>query len=61
MIKNRIKAYLNENNINMLAVADGIDTSQEELEQVFASDEELDCIIYYKVCKFLGVPFESFI
>lgn len=55
---NRITNYIKNHNITMEQLADGI--GERELEKLLKS-EPIDSLLYYKVCKFLNVPFELFI
>lgn len=57
---NRIINYIQNNNITMEQLADGIGKSQGELEKLLKS-KAIDSLLYYKVCKFLNVPYELFI
>lgn len=60
MVGIRIKDYLKGHGIKMSFVAEKIGVSSVRMAQILAG-KNISCVIYYKICKALEVPFELFL
>lgn len=61
MVGARIKSYLTEKGIKQAYVADKAGLTASQMSDICIHDRKIDCIEYYKICKALEVPFETFL
>jgi transcriptional regulator with XRE-family HTH domain len=57
----RIKSYLVENGIKQGFVAEKADLTPSQMSSICADKFTIDCVVYYKICKALNVPLETFL
>ena len=61
MIGAKIKNYLNEKGIKQSFVAQKVGITPARMSEICnKQDRNIDCVLYYKICKVLNVPFETF-
>ena len=60
MVGEKIKLYLKEHGIAQTHIAKRAGISKARLYNYLNKGREPDCIIYYKICKELKVPYEYF-
>jgi len=60
MIGAKIKQYLENNGIKQSFLADKIGVTRQRMTYI-CSSKDIDCITYYKICKALNLPFETFL
>lgn len=60
MVGERIKGYLISHGIKMSFVARTIGVSSVRMAQILRA-KNIDCVTYYKICKALEMPFETFL
>lgn len=61
MVGSRIKEYLKSNGIKQSYVADEVGITDSLMSAICNKDRAIDCLVYYKICKLLNVPYEYFI
>jgi transcriptional regulator with XRE-family HTH domain len=61
MVGKRIKDYLESNGIKQSFVAEKVGIPASQLSEICNKGRIIDCTIYYKICKVLNVPFETFL
>ena len=61
MVGRRIKEYLISNGIKQTFLAEKTGLSQMVISDICNKDRKIDVVEYYKICKALGVPFETFL
>lgn len=61
MIGSNIKAYLKENGIKQGFIAEKVGITDCTMSDICNKDRPIDCVIYYKICKVLNLPYEFFI
>lgn len=61
MVGIRIKNYLIENGIKQSFLADKTGMSNSIISDICLGNRKIDCVEYYKICKALNVPFETFL
>lgn len=61
MVGARIKKYLEEHGIKQSFVADKVGLTASQMSDICIKDRSIDCLVYYKICKVLNVPLESFL
>ena len=61
MVGKRIKQYLIDNGIKMSFLADKVGIDQPRMSAICNNGRVIDCVLYYKICKVLDVPFETFL
>ena len=61
MIGARIKQYLTDNGIKQAFLAEKVEIPQSQLSDICNKGRSIDCVLYYKICKALNVPFEKFL
>lgn len=61
MVGARIKQYLNENGIKQAFLAEKVDIPQSQLSDICNKGRSIDCILYWKICNVLNVPYEKFL
>lgn len=61
MVGRRIGQYLKDNGIKQSFVAEKVGISNPRMSDICNKDLSLDCILYYKICKVLGVSLEKFL
>jgi transcriptional regulator with XRE-family HTH domain len=61
MVGARIKKYLEEHGIKKSFVADQVGLTASQMSDICIKDRTIDCLVYYKICKVLNVPLESFL
>ena len=61
MVGNNIKEYLTENGLKQTYLADKLGISISKMNDICNRDRGIDCVLYYKICKVLNVPYEFFI
>lgn len=60
MIGAKIKQYLEDNGIKQSFVAEKIGITKQKMSYI-CSGNDVDCITYYKICKVLNIPLETFL
>lgn len=60
MIGAKIKQYLENNGIKQSFLADKIGVTRQRMTYI-CSAKDIDCITYYKICKALNLPLETFL
>lgn len=60
MIGQRIKQYLEGNGIKQSFVAEKIGITKQKMAYI-CSSKNVDCVTYYRICKALNVPLETFL
>lgn len=60
MVGTRIKEYLKDHGIKMSFVAEKIGVSSVRMAQILSA-KNISCVTYYKICKALEMPLETFI
>lgn len=61
MVGKKIKTYLKEHGIKQGYVAEMVGISQSRMSEICNRDRAIDCVLYHKICKALGVPLETFL
>lgn len=61
MVGKRIKEYLVSNGIKQSFVAEKTGLSTMVISDICNKDRRIDCMEYYKICKALNVPLETFL
>jgi transcriptional regulator with XRE-family HTH domain len=61
MVGARIKKYLEEHGIKQSFVADKVGLTASQMSDICIKDRTIYCLVYYKICKVLNVPLESFL
>lgn len=60
MVGKRIDEYLTENGIKQSFVAEKVGIEPSRMSGICKKGRNIDCVLYYKICKVLNVPFETF-
>lgn len=61
MIGAKIKEYLTQNGIKQTFLAEKTGLSDSIISDICTKNRKIDCIEYYKICKVLNVPLETFL
>lgn len=61
MVGERIKNYLIANGIKQTFVAEQAGITKTKLSDICNKGRNIDCVTYYKICKALNVPLETFL
>jgi transcriptional regulator with XRE-family HTH domain len=61
MVGARIKEYLTSNGIKQGFVADKVGLTPSQMSDICTKGRSIDCMTYYKICKALNVPLETFL
>lgn len=61
MIGERIKNYLTANGIKQTFVAEQVGITRTKMSEICNKGRNIDCVLYYKICKALNVPLETFL
>lgn len=61
MVGGRIKQYLVENGIKQTFLAEKTGMSNATISDICNGNRKIDCVEYYKICKALNVPLETFL
>ena len=61
MVGRRIKEYLKENGIKQTFVAEKSGLSNSVISDICTRGRKIDVVEYYKICKVLNVPLETFL
>ena len=61
MVGERIKNYLTDNGIKQAFVAERVGITRVRMSEICNKDKKIDCELYYKICKALNVPLETFV
>lgn len=61
MVGEKIKQYLTENGIKQSFVAEKVGIPASQLSEICNKGRSIDCVLYYKICKALNVPLETFL
>lgn len=61
MIGAKIKEYLMQNGIKQTFLAEKTGLSDSIISDICTKNRRIDCIEYYKICKVLNVPLETFL
>jgi transcriptional regulator with XRE-family HTH domain len=61
MIGSKIKEYLTENGIKQGFVAEKVGLTPSQMSDICNRNKSIDCVTYYKICKALNVPLETFL
>lgn len=59
MLGKIIRDYLNENGIDLSLVAENLNMPIKKITREL-HQKDIDCIFYYKLCKFLELPLDFF-
>lgn len=57
----RIGQYLTDNGIKQAFVAEKVGITRPQMSDICNKDRTIDCVLYYKICKTLNVPLETFL
>ena len=61
MIGKRLDSYLRVNSISQQALADKVNVSHEVISNICVNNADVDAILYYRICKVLGVSLDTFL
>lgn len=61
MVGRKIGQYLKENGIKQSFVAEKVGIAPSKMSDICNKDMNIDCILYYKICKVLNVSLETFL
>lgn len=61
MVGAKIKDYLNSNGIKQTFVAEKVGIDVSRMSEICNKGRVIDCVTYYKICKALNVPLETFL
>lgn len=61
MVGRRIKEYLKANGIKQTFLAEKVGIDKSRLSDICNNGRIIDCELYYKICKALNVPLETFV
>ena len=61
MVGARIKDYLLENGIKQSFLSEKTGLSTNRVSNICNHNQKIDCITYYKICKALNVPLDTFL
>lgn len=61
MVGARIKDYLAQNGIKQTYLAEKTGLTPSQVSDICIHDRKIDCVEYYKICKVLNVPLETFL
>ena len=61
MVGRRIKEYMASKGIKQTFVADQVGITNARLSEILNKGRSIDCETYYKICKALNVPLETFL
>lgn len=61
MVGARIKDYLTRNGIKQSFLSEKTGLSNSIISDICLGNRKIDCVEYYKICKALNVPLETFL
>lgn len=61
MVGAKIKQYLQDHGIKQGFIAEKVDIPSSKMSDICNKDATIDCVLYYKICKALDVPLETFL
>lgn len=61
MVGKRIGEYLTNNGIKQSFVAEKVGITAPQMSEICNKGRSIDCITYYKICKVLNLPLETFL
>jgi transcriptional regulator with XRE-family HTH domain len=61
MVGKRIAEYLDSHGIKRTFVAEKAGVERARFSNMLNKDQTIDCTTYYRICKVLDVPYETFI
>lgn len=61
MVGKFIGQYLKENGIKQTFVAEKVGIPNSQMSDICTKDRSVDSVLYYKICKALNVPLETFL
>lgn len=61
MVGAKIKEYLQQNGIKQSFLADKTGLTNSQISDICNHDRKIDAIEYYKICKVLDVPLDTFV
>lgn len=61
MVAKKIQKYIQEHGIKQNFVAEQVGLTRQALSVMFQRDSKVDAVTYYKICKILNVPLETFL
>ena len=61
MVGKRIGQYLKANGIKQAFVAEKVGISCPQMSDICTKGRSVDCVLYYKICKALNLPLETFL
>lgn len=61
MVGKRIGQYLKDHGITQSFVAEKVGIDKPRMSDICTKGRSIDCVLYYKICKALNVPFETFL
>lgn len=60
MVGKRIREYLLNNGIKQGFVAEKVGITNAKMSEICNKGRSIECEVYYRICKVLNVPFETF-
>lgn len=61
MVGERIKEYMSANGIKQAFIAEQAGITKVKMSEICNRRKSIDCVTYYKICKALKVPLETFV
>ena len=61
MVGKRISEYLTDHGIKQGFIADKAGIPHSQMSEICKKGRTIDCMTYYKICKALNVPLETFL
>lgn len=61
MVGKRIAEYLTNNGIKQSFVAEKAGITAQQMSDICTKGRIIDCLLYYRICKALNVPLETFL
>lgn len=61
MVGKRINEYMTANGIKQSFVAERVGITPSRMSNILTKGSTIDCVLYYKICKVLNVPLETFL
>lgn len=61
MVGEKIKNYLNEKGIKQTFLAEKTGFTNSIISDMCLGNRKIECVEYYKICKALGVPLDTFL
>lgn len=61
MVGKKIGEYLENNGIKQVFVAEKAGLTKQQMSDICTKGRSIDCQVYYRICKALNVPLETFL